>query len=264
MINVYEENLEYLKDVCYEDEVNQVLDSLIIKNSFVYKFDDLIYEFDIDNYVLYDIIKIKGYDKPVYIYSVDCYGEEFACLSQSFYIPHVIDDLDVHFVAFISCDIIEDELKYKYVLGHELSHIDFLHLDKYDNHTFQKRYHLIEAYCDVKSLSLFLDGEEKQKAYVDMINDNKVDVNSRNCIYNIKERLIRTRMMKLYMKGKINVGMLYKYIINNYERHMNEYERFALEYSDLLNNIPNIEFDSFEKKYMFDEFIDKKRYRDCF
>ena len=33
MLNVYEDNLEYLKDACYDYEIEQVLDSLIIKNS---------------------------------------------------------------------------------------------------------------------------------------------------------------------------------------------------------------------------------------
>lgn len=261
MLNVYEDNLEYLKDVCYDYEIEQVLDSLIIKNSYVYKFIDLIYDFDIDEYVLYDIVKIKGYDKPVYVYSVDCYDNELACLVQSFYIPHIVNDLDVHFVAFISNEIIEDELQYRYILGHELAHIDFLHLDKYEDHAFQERFHLIEAYCDIKSLDSIKD--IKTEAYVNMMKEQEIDENMYNYFYSVKERLVRRRLLRLYMKGKLTVEMLYNYIIHNYDRHMKQYEQYVLEYSELLDKVPDIEFDNFEKRYRLDNYIDRKRYRDC-
>lgn len=208
--------------ISYEDEdmvCESILDSAPFPESYLYTFDDIEYEFDIHDYKLHDKIYDTRLQQYIYVYETLVDEKKDGFMAQTFNIREVYGQLQVRFCVFLSEDIVENKALYDFMLGHELAHIDLFDLPKYDNHYNQYRYVLTEAYCDVKSLENITDLNERREA-CGMILSEIRSIGKIDEVRNIRESEIRTSLIRGFMKGKIASKDIYKYIKENYDKHM--------------------------------------------
>ena len=258
MVNVYEENLTYLNYMGYtKDEIDEIMSTFKFENAFVYNFIDILDEFDIEHFKLYDMVFSDTLNQSVFVYSIECNYEQFAFMSPLVEIPDNQDPLEVRFAIFLTEDIIENELFYKHVLGHELAHIDFYDLPEYDDHECQNRYPIIESYCDIKSLDLVETDEDKYE----ILNLLMESIKSEDMYYDVvslREYEIRTKFMRLAIKGKLNAEMVGKYIKDNYIRHMEYLSENMKKYDEFKKSKLNIDELSF-KAFCYQEQMERDR-----
>ena len=236
MVNIRKENIDYLRKECEIDEsdINIILSSAPFSNSYLYDFYDVIYEFEIDEYELYEVRYNETIKQDVFIFKIDCVDIESAFMTQVFNIPGLDNWTDVKFAVFISLEIMEDELKYNYMLGHELAHIDFYNLPRFDDHLLQERYSIIEAYCDVKSLENITDKDTRMKSFEFMV--NQFEDYPTDCYDLIREREIRVMFARLFLKGKISSETIHSYICENYLKHMFYLSDQQKKYEKIVNS----------------------------
>lgn len=237
MINIYEENINYLRDLCDDEELNQVMESAKFPNSFIYNFWEVIDDFNIMSFELYEEMYSDVLGKNVLIYKIQHSNADIAFLTQLFDVPDVPDCFETRFAMFISEEMTEDEIFYKHVVGHEIAHLDFFDLPEFDDHEFQERYPFIEAYCDLKSLEIMNKDNDTDKYYalVRMMDNIKENVGEyMDDVDTIREYEIRSKFMRLAIKGKLTSKMVANYINKNYIRHMEylsnnvvRYEKFS-------------------------------------
>lgn len=258
MVNVYEENLTYLNYMGYtKDEIDEIMSTFKFENAFVYNFIDILDEFDIDGFKLHDMVFSDTLNQSVFVYSIECNYGQFAFMSPLVEIPDNQDALEVRFAIFLTEDIIENELFYKHVLGHELAHIDFYDLPEYDDHECQDRYPIIESYCDIKSLDLVETDEDKYE----ILNLLMESIKSEDMYYDVvslREYEIRTKFMRLAIKGKLNSEMVGKYIKDNYTRHMEFLSENMKKYDEFKKNKLNIDNLSF-KAFCYQEQMERDK-----
>jgi hypothetical protein len=219
-----------------EDRVcDLIIDSAAFPESYLYSFDDIEYEFDIIDYSLHDKIYDERIKQDIYVYETIVDEIKDGFMAQTYNIREVGNPLTVRFCVFLSDDVVEDKILYKYMLGHELAHIDLFDLPKYDKHYNQYRYVITEAYCDVKSLEGMEDLEERQAVY-DMIMEDISSIGEIDEVRNIRESEIRRCLMREFMKGRITSKDIYKYIIDNYDRHMKYLDDVKDEHMKLMEH----------------------------
>lgn len=219
-----------------EDRVcDLIIDSAAFPESYLYSFDDIEYEFDIIDYSLHDKIYDERIKQDIYVYETIVDEIKDGFMAQTYNIREIDNPLTVRFCVFLSDDVVEDKVLYKYMLGHELAHIDLFDLPKYDKHYNQYRYVITEAYCDVKSLEGMKDLEERQAVY-DIIMEDIKSIGDIDDVRNKRESEIRRSLMREFMKGRITSKDIYEYIIDNYDRHMKYLDDVKDEHTKLMEH----------------------------
>lgn len=219
MVNMYERNMDYLKRLnVSEDDINTIMNNIIFKEEKIFDFKVSMFENEVYSYELFEVIYHEGSKQFINIYienSLEFDAFEF----QSYNIPGR-KFTDVGMCVVISKKFYNTNKTLFYaVLGHEIAHMDFSNLVKFNDHSYQNRYSILEAYCDVKGLEMFCNKEDVKKS-LDVI------INSIYPLERIPNKLIgreleiRKSMIRLYLKGKINSETIANYINNNYLNHM--------------------------------------------
>lgn len=233
MMNIYEENVNYLRDLCDDEELNQVIESAKFPDAFIYNYYEVIDDFNIVGCELYEEIYSDVLENTVLVYKIKHLYSDMAFLVQVFDVPDVPNCFETRFVMFISEEMVEDKIFYKHVVGHEIAHLDFYHLPEFDEHEYQERYPFIETYCDLKALENIDNKTDKYHILQKLMETMKdVDENILDEIDAEREYEIRTKFMRLAIKGKITSEMVANYINRNYIRHMEYLSKAAKEYEE--------------------------------
>lgn len=256
-------NAGYLLNWCLDNGIGEededkvcdiIINSAAFPESYLYAFDDIEFEFDIHDYSLHDVIYDERINQDIYIYEtlVDEIKDGF--MAQAFNIREIDSQLTARFCVFLSEDVVENKLLYKYMLGHELAHIDLFDLPKYDKHYNQYRYVITEAYCDVKSLENITDLNERQEVY-EMIMEDIKSIGEIDEVRNIRESEIRRSLMREFMKGRVTSKDIYQYVIDNYKRHMEYLDKVKDEHDKLLEHYlfrDELPFTDYESQEAYD------------
>lgn len=146
-------------------------------------------------------------------------------------------------VICIDYDIWLNESLYKFVVGHELAHIDieYLQMGK-RKHRFHCRNVLMEIYCDIKSLEF----ENDVKVLNDVLSEitewgSFYDYNNKNYDVFREFELRKWFIRKLKQGRKISSGFLYKYINRRIPEINIEITDNLKEAEKFLNNTKHIE-----------------------
>ena len=225
MVNIVERNNDMLVySIGNEETVEEIKRNIICPNGLLNDFEELIYEAATEHYRLYTEVYNETIKRNVLIYLIED-EDDMAFISQAYNIPGR-KMTDVEFVIFISEHfLLDNEVAFKCILGHELAHIDFYNLPKYNSHGAQDRYPFIEIYCDLKGYELVNDKNS--------IKDNVQIIKKQ--IGNFKNREIELRhtFIRLFLNGTVDSEFVKKYIEKNYLNHMNYLEK-VVEYHDMV------------------------------
>ena len=225
MIDVYERNMDYLCGMELSScEIEEITANIIFNEFMLYDFKDLMFEEDITDYEISEIIYHKESKQfvNVYVFDADYYD---AFVFQAYNIPGR-NYTDVGACIMISkafCAL--NNVVYKAVLGHELAHLDHeaKQFKKFDDSQLQMRYSLIEVYCDIKGFELLCNTQEIEENLSDIIDTICPNYRTLDTFFDspkIREIELRKTFMRLYIKGKINSETIANYIDKNYLKHM--------------------------------------------
>lgn len=228
MVNIVERNMDMLNyEVVNEDIINKIVENIICPNGLLNDFNELIYEAGTEHYRFYMEIYVESINRNVLVYLIEDV-DDIAFMSQSYNIPNR-DITDVEFVIFISEHfLIDNETAFKCILGHELAHVDFYNLPKYNSHGAQDRYPFIEIYCDIKGLE-FVNNKEA-------IRNNMQIIKRQIGVYKTREIELRFIFIRLYLKGLVNSDTIRMYIEKNYLQHMQYLEKVMEHHDEILYN----------------------------
>jgi hypothetical protein len=148
-------------------------------------------------------------------------------VSQVYNIPGR-DMTDVEFAIFISEQfLINNEVAFNCILGHELAHIDFYNIPKYDDMlVVQERYPFIEIYCDIKGFEFINDKE--------LIRNNIHTIKKQIGIVKTRENELRFTFIRLFLKGLVDSEFVRMYIEKNYLNHMEYSEKVVKHYKNVV------------------------------
>ena len=219
MVIMHEENIDYLKRLqVNEEDIEIIMDNIIFKEERIFDFRENIFNNDVQDYELFEIIYHKKSKQFVNVYIEN--SEEYDAFEfQAYNIPGR-KFTDVGICIMISRKFYDtDKTLFYAVLGHELAHIDFSNLVKFNDHSFQNRYSILEAYCDIKGVEMFCNKEDVKKSLQIIIESICPPEQITNKSIS-REIEIRKMLLRLYLKGKINSEIIAVYINNNYLKHM--------------------------------------------
>ena len=216
MIDICERNNDMLVySIGNEETVEEIKRNIICPNGLLHDFKELIYEVCTEHYRLYTEAYNETIKRNVLVYLIED-EDDLAFMSQVYNIPGR-KITDVEFVIFISERfLLDNEIIFKCILGHELAHVDFYNLPKYNSHGAQDRYPFIEIYCDLKGYELVNNSQA--------IRENVKTIKRQIGINNKREIELRFTFLRLFLKRIVDSRMLYKYIERNYLRHMEKLE----------------------------------------
>ena len=225
MVDIIERNMMLLNyEVKDKDLIDKIVKNIICPNGLLNDFDELVYEAGTEHYSFYMEVYSDSINRNVLVYLVED-EDDIAFMSQAYNIPNR-DKSDVEFVIFISEHfLIDNEIAFKCILGHELAHIDFYNLPKYNSHSVQNRYPFIEIYCDIKGFEFVNDK--------DAIRKNFQIIKKQIGIARTREIELRFTFIRLFLKGLVDSEFVRMYIEKNYLNHM-EYLEKVIEFHDNL------------------------------
>lgn len=228
MVDIVERNTDMLNyEVKDNVLINKILKNIICPNGLLNDFNELVYEVGTEHYRLYTEVYSASINRNVLVYLIED-EDNVACMSQVYNIPKR-DVFDVEFVIFISEHfLIDNEVAFKCILGHELAHIDFYNLPKYNSHGAQNRYPFIEIYCDIKGFEYIND----KKA----IKDNIQIIKRQIGIAKTRENELRFTFIRLFLKGLVDSEFIRIYIEKNYLQHMQYLEKVVEFHDEIIYN----------------------------
>ena len=228
MVDIVERNIDMLNyGVMNEDIINKIVENIICPNGLLNDFNDLIYEVGTEHYSMYKEVYSDSINRNVLVYLIEDV-DDVAFMSQVFSIPGR-DMTDVEFVIFISEHfLIDNEVVFNCILGHELAHIDFYNLPKYNSHNAQNRYPFIEIYCDIKGFEFVNDK--------DVIRNNIQIIKKQIGIAKTRENELRFTFIRLFLKGLADSEFVRMYIEKNYLNHMEYLEKVVEFYENVMCN----------------------------
>lgn len=228
MVNIVERNMDMLNyEVENKELIDKIVKNIICPNGLLNNFDELIYEACIEHYRLYTEVYSDSINRNVLVYLIED-EDDIAFMSQAYNIPGR-DVSDVEFVIFISEHfLIDNEVAFNCILGHELAHIDFYNLPKYNSHGAQNRYPFIEVYCDIKGFEFVNDK--------DAIKDNIQTIKKQIGIAKLREIELRFTFIRLFLKGLVDSEFIRLYIEKNYLKHMDYLEKVVEHHDEVIYN----------------------------
>lgn len=228
MVDIVERNMDMLNyEVMNEEIINKIVENIICPNGLLNDFNELIYEAGTEHYRLYKEVYSSSINKNALVYLIED-EDDIAFMSQVYNIPGR-DMTDVEFVIFISEHfLIDNEVAFNCILGHELAHIDFYNLPKYNSHGAQDRYPFIEIYCDIKGFE-FVNNK-------DDIRDNVQTIKKQIGIAKTREIELRYTFIRLFLKGLVDSEFIRMYIEKNYLSHMSYLEKVVEYHDDVIYN----------------------------
>lgn len=239
MVDIVERNMDMLKyEVVNEELVDKIAKNIICPNGLLNDFNELIYEAGTEHYRLYKEVYSSSINKNVFVYLIED-EDDIAFMSQVYNVPGR-DITDVEFAIFISEHfLIDNEVAFNCILGHELAHIDFYNLPKYNSLGAQERYPFIEIYCDIKGFEFVNDR--------DAIINNIRTIKKQIGIAKTRENELRFTFIRLFLKGLVDSEFVRMYIEKNYLNHMEYLEKVMEFYDNVIYNYKNNERKRFSK-----------------
>ena len=224
MIDMNERNYDYLKGMnVSESDIEIIMSNIPIKGGKIFDFKEITFDGEIKDYKLSKIIYHDNTKQSINVYLIDMdYFEAFEF--QGYNVP------GRNFTDVVTCIMISKkfyelgETVFYAVLGHEIAHLDFENLPKFNDHVYQTRYSIIEVYCDIKGVEMFCNRKEVEKSLSKIINTICPSNYKRNK-GEAREVELRKKFLRLYVQGKINSKMIGEYINKNYLNHMNYIEQ---------------------------------------
>lgn len=228
MVNIVERNMDMLNYEVENKELrDKIVENIICPNGLLNDFNELTYEACTEHYRLYKEIYSDSINRNVLVYLIED-EDDIAFMSQAYNIPGR-DVSDVEFVIFISEHfLIDNEVAFNCILGHELAHIDFYNLPKYNSHGAQDRYPFIEVYCDIKGFEFVNDK--------DAIKDNIQTIKKQIGIAKLREIELRFTFIRLFLKGLVDSEFIRLYIEKNYLKHMDYLEKVVEHHDEVIYN----------------------------
>lgn len=229
MVNIVKRNMDALNyGVMNENTINKIVENIICPNGLLNDFNDLIYEVGTEHYRMYKEVYVDSINRNALVYLIED-EDDIAFMSQVYNIPGR-DMTDVEFAVFISEHfLIDNEVAFNCILGHELAHIDFYNLPKYnDLLTVQERYPFIEIYCDIKGFEFINDKE--------IIRNNIYIIKKQIGIAKTRENELRFTFIRLFLKGLVDSEFVRMYIEKNYSNHMEYTEKVVKKYENVICN----------------------------
>lgn len=228
MVNIVERNIDMLNyEVMDKNITDKIVENIICPNGLLNNFNELIYEIGTEHYRLYKEIYSDSINRNAFVYLIED-EDDIAFVSQVYNIPGR-DITDVEFAIFISEHfLIDNEVAFNCILGHELAHIDFYNLPKYNSHGAQDRYPFIEIYCDIKGFEFVNDK--------DAIRNNIQTIKKQIGVSKVRENQLRFTFIRLFLKGLVDSKFVSMYIEKNYLNHMEYLEKVVEVYENVVYN----------------------------
>lgn len=228
MVDIVERNIDMLNyEVENKELIDKIVKNILCPNGLLNDFNELIYEMGTEHYRMYKEVYSDSINRNAFVYLIED-EDDIACMSQVYNIPGR-DMTDVEFVIFISEHfLIDNEVTFNCILGHELAHIDFYNLPKYNSHGAQDRYPFIEIYCDIKGFEFVNDK--------DAIRNNIQTIKKQIGVSKVRENELRFTFIRLFLKGLADSEFVRMYIEKNYLNHMEYLEKVVEFYENVVYN----------------------------